>query len=408
MTDTSDPQHAARGSDPSPTHAQPQRRVAVFVDMLSEYGRDVLAGVSDYIRTHQPWIVFGDPERVVAPVTRLDRWRGDGIIAHLQDEKAAKLMAATGLPVVNVSSMRTGDAEGRGEFASVLPDNAAVGRLAAEHFLDRGFEAFGFCGFTGHRYSQTRGEAFAKRLEEAGHGCSFHVSRPPQEARQWDRLQGELAAWVEALPKPAALMGCNDARTRHVAQACLDHAIRVPEDVALIGADNDELVCEMSHPPLSSVDLSAQRVGYEGAALLERLMAGERPPAEPVVVPPAGVVTRRSSDILAIADADMAAALRFIHERFGAPIGVDDVVRATTASRRVLERRFAQHLDTTIHKQIAAVRIARGKQLLIHTDLSAGEVADRCGFNYVQQFNTLFKRETDLTPTLYRRRFRSR
>ena len=397
----------ATGSDRgSATGGEP--RVAVFVDMLSEYGRDILGGVSDYIRTHRPWVVFGDPERVVAPVQRMSEWDGDGIIAHVGDPALLESIRASGLPVVNVSSMLLVEGgEGGTPFASVLPDNAAVARLAAEHLLDRGFQAFGFCGFTGHPYSVLRGRAFERRLEEAGHACSFYESRPPQEAGQWDRLQAELAEWVASLPKPTAIMGCNDARTRHVAQVCHAASIRVPEDVALIGADNDELVCEMSNPPLSSVDLSAQRVGYEAAALLERLMAGETPPPTPLIVPPAGVVVRRSSDILAIADPDVADALRFIHERFAKQIGVDDVVAVTSVSRRVLERRFAEHLQSTIHKRIAAARLARAKALLIHTDLPAADVADRCGFGYVQQFNTLFKREQGMTPTRYRREHRN-
>ena len=393
----------------------PPRRVAVFVDMLSEYGRDVLAGVSDYIRTRRHWIMFGDPERVVAPVEEIGRWQGDGIIAHILDEKTARAMAGARLPVVNVSSMlaqvpdrQSGQRGSKIGFPTVLPDNAAVGRLAAAHFLDRGFEAFGFCGFSGHRYSQARGEAFAARLAEAGHACAMHDSAPPQEAKRWDRLQGELAAWVASLPKPAAIMGCNDVRARHVARVCLDYDIRVPEDVALIGADNDELVCEMSYPPLSSMDLSAQRVGYEAAVLLERLMSGESPPERPIVVPPVGVVTRQSSDVLAIPDSDVADALRFIRDNYARPIGVEEVVAATSASRRVLERRFTQHLSSTIHKQIAAARLAHAKALLVHSDEPAGEVALRCGFNYVQQFNTLFKRAMEVTPTEYRRRYRNR
>jgi len=385
-------------------HATPV--IALFVDIVSDYGRDILAGIATYVRNHEPWTIFGDPERVMTPVEQLQRWRGDGVIAHVSTDTMARAAEACGVPVVNVSQYLP-DAP----FPSVLPDNAAVGRIAAEYLLARGYEHFAYCGFIGHGYAEARLASFAGRLLDEGHQVQVNRSEPPQErAEQWDRRQADLASWVRSLPKPVGLMCCNDTRARHVTQACVTAGVRVPEDVAIIGADNDELICAMSNPPLSSIDVSAERVGYEAAALLARLMRGEPapPPDQPILIPPGEVIVRQSSDALAISDPDVAAAMRFIREHRGEPIQVDDVVEATHASRRVLERRFKKLLGRTIGTQIAMAHIDRAKGLLADTDLPTSQIAERSGYAYVQQFNALFKRHAGITPTAYRRRFRMR
>jgi len=383
-------------------HATPV--VALFVDIVSDYGRDILAGIATYVRNHEPWTIFGDPERVMTPVEQLQRWRGDGVIAHVSTDTMARAAEACGVPVVNVSQYLP-DAP----FPSVLPDNAAVGRIAAEYLLARGYEHFAYCGFIGHGYAEARLASFAGRLLDEGHEVQVNRSEPPQErAEQWDRRQADLATWVSSLPKPVGLMCCNDTRARHVTQACASVGMRVPEDVAIIGADNDELICAMSNPPLSSIDVSAERVGYEAAELLGRLMRGEPAPRQPILIPPGEVITRQSSDALAISDPDVAAAMRFIREHRGEPIQVGDVVGATHASRRVLERRFKKLLGRTMGAQIAMAHIDRAKSLLADTDLPTSQIAERSGHTYVQQFNAIFKRHVGITPTEYRRRFRMR
>lgn len=381
-------------------------RVAVFVDMLSAYGREVLIGINRYTRTHGPWVIYGDPERIVAPISEVGKWGGDGVIAHVYQPRMRRQLQRMGLPVVNVSQYL-----GESVFPSVLPDNAAVGRLAAEHLLERGFRHFAYCGFRRHRYGELRGEAFARRVIEAGYASERFDTDPPQERpEQWEARQAELAAWVGSLPRPVGVFCCNDARARHVAQVCHRAGVRVPEELALVGADDDELVCEMSNPPLSSVDVSAEQVGYEAAALLGRMMAGASAPSpdSPMLLAPAGVVTRRSSDVLAIDDAAVVASMRFIRDHASEPINVEDVLGVAHVSRRVLERRFRAMLGRTVGQEIANVRLDRAKGLLIDSDLPAPDVAERCGYTYVQQFNAMFKRRTGMTPTAWRRQFRVR
>jgi LacI family transcriptional regulator len=379
------------------------RRVAIFVDMLSAYGREVLIGINRYTSAHGPWAVFGDPERIVAPISGLAHWQGDGVIAHVHQPAMQQLLVTLRQPVVNVSQYLAVS-----PFPTVLPDNDEVGRMGAEHLLERGFANFAFCGFAGHRYSEIRAAAFERAVRPRNATFSRFDTDPPQERpEEWDDRQAELADWIRSLPRPVGVLCCNDARARHVAQVCLDIGVRVPEEVALIGADNDELVCEMSNPPLSSIDVSAERVGFEAAALLDRLMKRQPPPDRPVLVPPTGVVTRRSSDLLAIADATVAAAVRLIRDHAHEALNVSDVADALPVSRRVLERRFRQTLGRTIGQQIALTRIDRAKQLLIHTDSPTPTVAERAGFRYVQQFNALFKKHTGQTPTQFRRAHRT-
>jgi LacI family transcriptional regulator len=377
------------------------------MDMTGGYGRAVLAGISQYTRSHTAWSMWGDPERVAVPIDDLPRWRGDGIIAMIWQEKLRDALATLTCPIVNVASFLPGLAR-----PSVISDNIAVGKLAAKYFAERGYRSFAYCGFAGHHYSEVRGKTFAKAVEDMGFACEqFHGDAPQAGPGpgHWDERQAELSAWAQSLRRPTGMLCCNDVRARHVTQACLGSTVRIPEDLAILGVDNDELVCELSNPPLSSIVLAPEQVGYEAARILDGMMNGGRTPSgEPVNIPPRGVVTRRSSDILAITDSTVADAVRFIHDHAAEPIGVDDVVAAVPASRRVLERRFRDALGRTIGQEICNARIDRAKRLLIHSDVPAPDVANGCGFQYVQQFNAMFKRVTGVTPTAFRRQYRQR
>ena len=382
----------------------PRRRVAIFVNVGIAYGRDILAGISRYMRTHEPWLVFGEPDRIATPIGDMNHWDGDGVIAHVSTPSNHKLLRRPGLPVVN-----TLDHTAEWGIASVLPDNIAIGRMGARHLLERGFRHFGYCGFRGQGYSQWRASGFATEVQKEGYEISQWEGEGMQTTfKRWNKIKAEMTAWVHGLPRPAGVMCCSDTRARHVAQICQEVGVRVPEDLALLGVDNDVLTCEISNPPLSSVDLSAEQLGYEAAALLDRLMAGARPPTAPILIPPTGVVTRRSSDVLAISDTTVAQAVRFIYEHASEPIGVDDVANAVPASRRVLERRFRAILNRTIGEQIGNARIDRAQELLVHSDAAPPVVAQRCGFRYVQQFHMMFKRFTGVTPVAYRRQFHLR
>jgi LacI family transcriptional regulator len=217
------------------------------------------------------------------------------------------------------------------------------------------------------------------------------------------RRAGHLAVWLKSLPKPVGLMACNDMRALQVLDVCGEHGVAVPDEVAVIGVDNDSVQCELCDPPLSSVDPGTQRVGYEAAALLARMLAGRTPRKTPMLIEPAGVVTRRSTAAPAPADPCVAAAMRFMHEHYSRPIGTADILRQIGVSRSTLERRFQHSLGRSPSAELARVRLERVRELLQHTDLSLREVAQRTGFDHVESMCRLFKRHTGRTPGDYRR-----
>ena len=220
----------------------------------------------------------------------------------------------------------------------------------------------------------------------------------------WEEEQEAIAAWVLSLPRPVGVMACNDDRGQQVLDACRRVNVLVPEEVAVIGVDNDEILCSLSSPPLTSVDINTVQVGFEAAALLDRLMAGRRPPAEPFLLPPRGVVPRESTDVLATDDRELAAAIRFIRDHACDGLRVKELVRKTGLSRRALERRMEKLLGRSPKEEITRVQIERAKRLLTETDLSAATVAEKCGYSQPKYFSQVFHGKVGLPPGAYRRR----
>ncbi|MEX0741169.1 MAG: DNA-binding transcriptional regulator, partial [Phycisphaeraceae bacterium] len=290
----------------------------------------------------------------------------------------------------------------------VFSSHEAVGRVAAEHLIDRGFRNFAYCGMPRtafNPWSQGRCEAFSQRIAEKGHTCHTYTGRH-QTPRQWESLQKDLTDWIKTLPLPVGLMACNDARARHVLEACRRAELRVPEDVAVLGVDNDEMMCELSSPPLSSVIQATDRVGYQAALMLDKLMDGQTLEQRVVEVSPLGVATRHSTDVLAVQDAKVAEAIALIRDRACEPLQVRDVLAHAGLSRATLEVRFKRVLGRTIHSEIQRVQIATASELLAMTDVPIKTVAERVGFKYVQYLTTVFRRATGYTPAAFRRRSR--
>ena len=216
--------------------------------------------------------------------------------------------------------------------------------------------------------------------------------------------QKRLARWLSRLPKPVGLLAANDQRGRHVLEAARLAGVRVPDELAVIGVDNDEVLCEMSTPSLSSVDLDARRVGFEGAAALDRLMRGKPAPKRPVVIEPLGVIARRSTDVLAIEDDLVVAALRFIRAHNQKPIRVKDVLDTVSVSRKTLEIKFLRFLGRTPYSEIQRVRLLNVVDLLTRTDWPLKKISAATGFACVQHLHSAFRRLAGMTPTKYRAR----
>jgi LacI family transcriptional regulator len=290
----------------------------------------------------------------------------------------------------------------------ITSDDRAIGRLAAVHLLERRFRSFAFCGFEGERWSALRREAFREAL--AGTGDPVEVFESPlrgRPERPWEDEQERTVHWLESLPKPVGVMACNDLRGFHLLEACQRSGLRVPDEVAVIGVDDSKLLCELCDPPLSSIIPNAEQIGYEAAALLDRLMGGEWVDFEVSTVPPLGVTSRLSTDVLAIDDELFVAAVRFIraHACFGITMG--DVLASVPLSRTTLERRFRKYLGRSPQAEIRAVQLGRARQLLAETDHPMHQIADLVGFEHTEYFHFAFKREFGCTPGEYRQESRS-
>jgi LacI family transcriptional regulator len=374
--------------------------VALLIESSNAYARGLLEGVNAWVREHRAWSIYL-PElgRGDTPPPWLDRWRGDGIIARIETPAIARAVRRTRLPAVDVSAGRH-----LPSIPWVETDDDAIARAAAAHLLERGFRRLAFCGDPRFNWSRWRLEAFRRAVREAGASCEVYTSR----ARDWEEEHRALIAWARRLSKPVGVFACYDILAQKLLDACREIGIAVPEDLAVLGVDDDPVLCSLSTPPLSSVIPNTRRTGYEAAALLDRMMSGARVKPEARLIPPLGIHTRQSTDVLAIEDREIAAAARFIREHACDGITVDDVLRAVPLSRRVLEARFRKSMGRTPHDDILRLRIERVKQLLGETEISLEQVAARAGFQHPEYMSVAFKREVGQTPGAYRRTARPR
>jgi LacI family transcriptional regulator len=371
--------------------------VALLIETSNSYARGLLRGVKAYVREHEPWSIYlGEQGRGDSAPPWLARWHGRGIIARIENRRIADAVRRSGKAAVDVSAARLVPS-----LPYVETDDAAIARAAADHLLERGFKHFAYCGVDPFKWSAYRAEHFARYLRERGFDC--HHYRPPRSGPiAWEQQQIALARWLRKLPRPVGVMAAYDIRGRQLLDACRGIDLAVPDEVAVVGVDNDELLCELADPPLSSVVPDAHRAGHTAAALLDRLMRGKLVPPEPVLIPPLGVATRRSTDVLATDDRVLAEAVRFIREHACEGINVVDVLRAVPLTRRVLEARFKDLTGRTPHEQIVKLRLDRVKELLAQTRLPLAVIARRAGFRHVEYLSAAFRRKIGQWPSEYR------
>ena len=377
--------------------------VALIVETSHGSGREILEGIAQYVREHGPWSIYHEPRSLEdEPPTWLRRWQGDGIIARLQNHRIAEAVRATGLPVVDVLGVVPDI-----KVPFVRVDNVAVGRMAAEYYLDRGFKNFAFVGVHGVNWSQSRHDAFCSRLAQTNHCCAVRdIPLHTRSDSSWEAEQDRLAEWLGHLARPVAIMVCNDPVGQRVLEACCRASLLVPDEAAVIGVDNDRTLCAMCDPPLSSVIIDHRRVGYDAATILDAMICRHDTPSSAPILP-LGVASRQSTDVLAIDDPEVALALRFIREHAGDPITVENVLAGTLLSRSVLQRRFRALLGRTIHEEITRVRIKRASELLTETDLPIAVIAVKVGFGHQEYLGAVFKAAMGETPHQHRKRFRT-
>jgi LacI family transcriptional regulator len=385
------------------TNGRKRKTVALLVETSNEYARGLLRGIVGYVREHRPWTTYlAEHARGDQPPAWLEHWDGDGIIARIENPRIAKAVVQPGLPVVDVSA------------ANLVPgvpwvetDDSLIAQSAFDHLFERGFRNLAFIGDQRFNWSNWRRDRFvALAREKEIEPAVADSSVVPRADEEWSEEIGRIAKWLQGLPKPVGVMACYDLMGRQVLEACRMTSLAVPDEVAVIGVDDDELICELSDPPLSSIAPDTYRTGYEAAALLDRMMGGEHVEATAHLLPPLGAAPRVSTDVLAIQDEEVSTAVRFIREHACEGIDVNDVMGQVPLSRRVLESRFKKLLGRSPHEEIDRVQIDRARELLRGTDLSLVQIAEKTGFPHAEYLSVVFKKRVGQTPREYRRQHR--
>ncbi len=382
-----------------------RRSVALLIETSNGYCRGLLEGIIEFARHRADWSIhLNEQERGATPPEWLWSWQGDGIIARIETDQIGRRLKELTIPIVDLSAARHligipwADTEDR-----------AIVRLAVEHFQEREFTNIAYCGDPGFAWSNSRRDHFQSLTQKLRcHFFEHQVTHRYDAGYQLDHVKRDIANWLQQLPRPIAIMACYDFLAQQILDVCRSLQISVPEEVAVLGVDDDHLLCELSEPTLSSVIPDTRRTGYEAAELLERMMNREHVDVHrPLITQPLGVHQRQSTDTIAIDDPDVARTLSYIRRNACLNIRVADVLTQTGLSRRALEHRFVQLVGHTPHEEIHRVRMERIKTLLAETDASVHEISRRAGFEYPEYMAGAFKRSIGLSPTEYREQMKS-
>jgi LacI family transcriptional regulator len=378
-------------------------KVILLIESSRVSGRALLRGIADFSRHHGPWSFSWEPAGLEKVQPLLETGEADGVI--LRDVAGAEEIMAYGLPTVVVGHRKT-------EFpgmVNVVTDSETIGRMGAEHLLSCGFKHFAFCGYEqtpleNTTWSEIRREFFGKRIREAG------FEDPPQyvlstPGKDWSKEWRSLAHWLKALPKPVGVMACNDDCGQRVMEVCKLTGLTVPDWVGLIGADNDEVVCGLTDPPMSSVAINFERAGYEAASALDGLMRQSRVVPSRITALASHVAARRSTDFVAAEELHLTKALRIIRDRARSGVTVDEVAQSSGLSRRTLEKWFRKLLGRSVLDEIRRVRTDQIAQLLVETDLPVAQIAELLGFADAQHIARYFRAGKRTSPLAYRKAY---
>lgn len=376
------------------------RHIALAFPVGIAHLQPLVRGITDYARAHCTWIFTSNPETVTLPIQSLRGWRGDGIITVVLNQADARAARDMGIPVVTFAGAMRDPGVPR-----IMVNNQKVGVLAAEHLMACGFPRFGYYGLHNVRYAHDRGEGFLNRLTDAGRAASVHLSRNSLGvSHPWRDEMEKLDAWIRTLEGPVGILAANDMRARMLIDACQRVGRRVPDDVGVIGVDNDPVTCEFSDPQLSSIACDWYRIGYESAATLDAMLRGETVPKDRLIEP-VGVVKRRSSDVVIVDHPGVAAAIQYIHDHISENFGVETLMHEAATSRRSLELGFRRSLGCTPHDFICRTRLAKAKEMLARPEkIKLATIAAATGFSDARRLRIVFERYEKMTPAQYRKR----
>lgn len=379
------------------------QRIALLIDTSVTFSSHVIRGVAQYAHEQPAWQILLQPGGVRDHASVPSHWEVDGVITRVTHRSQAAALQKLGIPVINVSRSVVQDYF----FPQVLIDDCKTATLAATHLLERGFRSLAYYSVPDQpNYDDRMGPRFEAIAFEHGGTCS--------RFKQWRRKQSslkvtlaELEVWLKTLPKPVGILAWDAEHGHYLCEACASAGFRIPEEVAIVCGEDDELFCQISYPPLSAVDCGPERVGYESAAMLARFLAGKKEERTPLHISPVGVLSRHSTDVLAMDDRELAQALEYLRKNAFGTLQISDVLKQVPLSRRALELRFRQTLGRSPAAELRRLRVNKAKQLLTNTNWSMPKIAAASGFSQAEIMNRIFRRELQQTPTQYRRAARS-
>lgn len=360
-----------------------------------------IQGVLKYAREAEcDWSYITTPESLALSVLDLKGWRGDGILAAINTEKEVDCAKSMPMPVVNISSALPGI-----DLPTSMVDNAAIGRMAADHLIGKGFQSYAYYGLRNVQYSVDRQLGFERRLGESGyeyHGF-YAEATFGLKGHDWLTQHKAVAEWLSSLPTPCGLFAVSDYRARQVLDACRHERIHVPEKLAVVGVDNEQVICEHANPPLTSVARNDELEGYRAAELLHQLLQGRSPDSDPDPVAPVQIVERESTSTYAVSDSRLRCVLDYVHENLGDPITVDELTQYAGVSRRWLEYAFRDAVGETPYQYLRRQRLALARRLLLsERKLKVAQVALRSGFTSAKQLTSAFQQEYGVSPRTLR------
>jgi LacI family transcriptional regulator len=379
--------------------SSPVKRVAILVETTRTYTRDLLAGVSRYLQSHGTWSTFLELRAFESSVPPwLAGWDGDGILTRTHSAEMAKAIRAAGVPTVELRSTKHTPG-----LPFVGMDNALIGQAVAEHFLNRGYRRFAAYTLDTEEFFRERVDRFVDRVEATGNPCTLLPAQGESTPRDWESHQKRLVRWLESLPKPVGIFATNDQLAVRLLDACRRAAIAVPEEVAVVGCENEETLCEFASPALTSVRFDGHTVGWKAAERLDRLMRGEKDDGRALLVPPKGIEVRASSDEFVIEDPVVLRAARLIRERAFAGLGVAELCDELGVSRSTLERRMKAALGRTPKDELLRVRFREVNRLLRATDFTIEVIAEQTGFTHAHYLQTAYRERFGMTPGEFRK-----
>ncbi len=374
------------------------QRIRLLLNHDFGFYRDIARGVVEYAQIKPNWTLDLVPPDRKLTAKRLLKGVA-GVIGHVDSVELGDALLASGLPVINTSGVLP-----ETKLPRVAINHPVVGELAASYFLDRGYRHFGFVGYAGLRFSLQREAGFKQALKAAGYSLTSYQDTSPRKVAgpPFEPLNQDIRPWLAALELPSAVLTSNDVQGFYLTEVCRQAGLIVPGDLAILSVDNDDLLCAVARPTLSSISLPSHRIGFEAAKQLDQLLQGGTTDLT-TLFPPLGVITRQTTDILAIHDSDVCKALQFINENVGENIGVRDVVEVLPIARRMLERKFRQYMNRGVAEEIRRVRIMNAKRLLSETELTISKISEQTGFSCANQLAMVFRGATGQTPNEYRR-----